>query len=115
IADRFIATWAGGTPHPMADFFRIRSAGFRGVLLFNLFVAVGAWCGMALLAWHRNPYGLPVIIAPLLFPIPAYLTLASARYRHPVDPAILLLTAVALSWCFVRWLGRLKNRNEPAR
>jgi hypothetical protein len=115
IADRFIATWAGGTPHPVADFFRIRSAGFRGVLLFNLFVAAGAWCGMALLAWNRNPYGFPVVIAPLLFPIPAYLTLASARYRHPVDPAILLLTAVALSWCFVRWHGRLKNRNEPAR
>jgi Dolichyl-phosphate-mannose-protein mannosyltransferase len=115
IADRFVATWTGGTPHPLADCFRIRSSQFRGVLLFNLFVAIGSWCGMAVLLWNRNPYGFPVIVAPLLFPIPAYLTLASARYRHPVDPAILLLTAVALSWCSARWHGHLKNRNEPAR
>jgi len=115
IADRFVATWTGGTPHPLADFFRIHSWGFRGVLLFNLFVAVGAWCGMALLLGIRNPYGCPVVIAPLLFPIPAYLTLASARYRHPVDPAILLLTAVTLAWCSARWRGRLNDRNEPVR
>jgi len=27
-----------------------------------------------------------------------YLTLASARYRHPMEPVLMLLTAIALRW-----------------
>lgn len=42
-------------------------------------------------------YALPLVIFPVIFPLVYYLTLGSARYRHPLDPALLLLTAVALN------------------
>lgn len=100
IWDRFVATWTGGTPHPLLDFFRIGSLEFRAILLFNLFVAVGTLAGTVIVLRNGNPYAFPVIAFPLFLPIPAYLTLASARYRHPVDPAILLLTAIALNRIF---------------
>jgi len=36
------------------------------------------------------------MIFPIVYPLAAYLTLASARYRLPIDPVVLLLTAVAI-------------------
>ena len=108
IWDRIVATWTGGTPHPLSDFFRIGSFEFRAILLFNIFVALGTLVGSAMLLRTGNPYAFPVIAFPLLLPIPAYLTLASARYRHPVDPAILLLTAIALHQMLYLWRGKRK-------
>jgi hypothetical protein len=32
---------------------------------------------------------------PVLFPILYYVTHTSLRYRHPIDPVVLLLTAIA--------------------
>ena len=112
--DRFIATWTGGTPHPIADFFRVRSFEFRLILLFNLAVALGTFAGAIMILRNGNPYAFPVLAFPLFLPIPAYLTLASARYRHPVDPAILLLTAVALHQTLHLWRGRSKISHEFA-
>lgn len=112
--DRFVETWTGGTPHPLADFIHIRSLEFRGILLFNLLVTVGAAWGIVILLRNRSRYALPVIAYPLLLPLPAYITLSSARYRLPIDPAILLLTAVAIH-CLVG--VRRTNRavcHEPA-
>lgn len=111
--DRFAATWTGGSPQPFTDFLRIRSLEFRAILLFNVFVAAGALVGAIALLRRRSPYAFPVIAFPLFLPIPAYLTLSSARYRHPIDPAILLLTAVALYGVRSR-RGQLKVFHEPA-
>ena len=40
------------------------------------------------------------------FPFAYYLTLALPRYRHPIDPTLMLLTAIAITrsarWCFFR-------------
>ncbi len=93
---RFVETWTGGTPNPLRDFLRVDSVEFRTILLFNLLVAVGAFAGLGFVLQKRNPYWFPLAVYPLLLPIPAYLTLSSARYRHPIDPAILLLTAIAI-------------------
>lgn len=93
---RFVETWTGGTPHPIRDFLHIDSLEFRTILLFNLLVAIGTLTGLGFVLQNRNPYWFPLAVYPLLLPIPAYLTLSSARYRHPIDPAILLLTAIAI-------------------
>ena len=97
IAYRFIAFWAGGTPHPAADFLHDHSAQFRGVLLFNLLVAVGAFWGIIALCRARNVYAFPLAVFPIVYPCAYYLTLALPRYSLPIDPIVMLLTAVALN------------------
>jgi hypothetical protein len=37
-----------------------------------------------------------VAVSPLIYPWAFYLTLALPRYRHPIDPVLMLLTAVTL-------------------
>lgn len=103
---RFIATWSGGTPTPLQDFIRVPGLWFRGVVLFNFFVAVGTAAGIAILWEQRSAYLFPIAVFPLVFPWAYYLTLVVPRYRLPVDPAVMLLTAVALVAMSSRSTGR---------
>jgi 4-amino-4-deoxy-L-arabinose transferase-like glycosyltransferase len=93
---RFIATWSGGTPTPLQDFIRTPGLWFRGVLTFNFFVAIGAAAGIVVLWKQRSAHLFPIAVAPVVFPWAYYLTLVVPRYRLPIDPAVMLLTAVAL-------------------
>jgi 4-amino-4-deoxy-L-arabinose transferase-like glycosyltransferase len=93
---RFIATWSGGTPTPLQDFIRTPGLWFRSVLIFNFLVAVGAAAGIVVLWKQRSAYLFPLAVFPLVFPWAYYLTLVVPRYRLPVDPAVMLLTAVAV-------------------
>ena len=96
IAGRLVSLWSGGTPTPLKDFWNSRSAWFRYVLLFNLAAALGAVIGLVRLLRARSIYVFPVAVFPLVFPCAYYLTLALPRYRHPIDPALMLLLALAL-------------------
>jgi len=96
IGHRLIALWAGGTPYPVTDFRKNHSLWFRFVLLFNIFAAIGALLGIVVLYRRRNPYLVPTAVYPIVFPWAYYLTLNLPRYRLPIDPVVLLLTAVAL-------------------
>jgi len=93
---RFVSIWSGGTPSPASDFINRPSAWFRYVLLFNLCAALGALGGILFLFRRGNPYGFPLAVYPVIYPWAFYLTLALPRYRHPIDPALMLLTAVTL-------------------
>jgi 4-amino-4-deoxy-L-arabinose transferase-like glycosyltransferase len=95
-ASRFIATWSGGTPTPTQDFIQTPGLWFRGVLIFNLFVAVGAAAGIVILWKERSACLFPIAAFPMIFPWAYYLTLVVPRYRLPIDPAVMLLTAVTL-------------------
>ena len=96
-AYRFVAIWSGGTPHPVTDFLHRPSLRFRGVLLFNLFVAIGALWGIVVLCRARSVYAFPLSVFPIVYPCAYYLTLALPRYSLPIDPIVVLLTAVALN------------------
>ena len=96
-AHRFLATWAGGTPSPVHDFLRVDSLRFRFILAFNVLAALAGAAGILILYRRRNPYWFPAACFPVIFPCIGYLTLASARYRHPIDPALLLLAGCALT------------------
>lgn len=93
-ARRFITTWTGGDETPLTDFFRNHTFYFRSILLANIAAALGCLAGAILLACRRHPLSFPVIIVPVVFPLMSYITLASPRYRHPIDPIILLLAAI---------------------
>lgn len=95
---RFVSLWAGGTTHPWNDFLLVHSLYFRFVLLFNIFGAFGALTGIAVLIRKRSVYAIPLAIFPLVFPWAYYLTLALPRYRLPIDPIVMLLTAIAVCW-----------------
>jgi hypothetical protein len=96
IANRFISIWSGGTPNPATDFLGTPSLWFRSILAFNLLAAVGALCGIIILFRNQNAFAFPVAVLPVVYPWAYYLTLALPRYRLPIDPIVLLLTAVAL-------------------
>jgi len=99
---RFLTFWSGGTPTPIADFIHKASRWFRYVLSFNILTAVGALAGIIVLIARRSAYAFPLAIFPLVLPWAYYLTIVEPRYRQPVDPVVMLLTAVAFSRLFSR-------------
>lgn len=105
IGGRFVSLWAGGTPIPVRDFFRNGSAWFRYVLLFNVCLFAGMVAGIVILYRARSTYALPAAVFPLVFPWAYYLTLSMPRYRHPIDPVLILLMAIAL----LHWFGPRKK------
>jgi hypothetical protein len=92
---RIVGTWLG-TESPWHDYFSTDSLLIRTIFIFNAFVALGTIAGIVLLFTRRSLYAFPVSIVPLLFPLIYYVTHTSLRYRHPADPASLLLTAIAI-------------------
>ncbi len=105
-ASRFVGTWSGGTPTPVEDFIRTPGLWFRGVLLFNFLVAFGTAAGIVILWKQESAYLFPISVFPLVFPWAYYLTLVVPRYRLPIDPAVMLLTAVALQAICSRQITR---------
>ena len=97
MAERFTALWTGGSTNPVRDLIHAKTARFYFVVLFNLLAAAGATAGIAVLWRERSPYAIPLTAYPLVFPLVYYFALAPPRYRHPIDPALLLLTAIAFT------------------
>jgi hypothetical protein len=97
IAGRFVMLWSGGSLHPIDDFIHNHSAWFRYVLLFNIAAGLGALAGIVVLIRSRSTYAFPLAAGPVIFPFAYYFTLAFPRYRHPIDPTLMLLTAIALA------------------
>ena len=98
-AKRVVAFWIG-TAQPIAAFQSTDSWLARVILIGNFLTWIGAIAGTATLFWKRNFYALP--LAAFLAAVPAlyYVTHTSLRYRHPIDPIVLVLTAVALEATF---------------
>jgi 4-amino-4-deoxy-L-arabinose transferase-like glycosyltransferase len=96
IERRIISLWSGGTPTPVKDFLNAPSLWFRFVLLFNLVVAVCALLGLVILFRRRSVYAFPAAVFPFVFPWAYYLSLVLPRYRLPIDPVVMLLTAIAI-------------------
>lgn len=96
---RFAATWAG-TSTPWRDFFSTNSLFIRIVFLSNISAAIFGLAGLVILFVKRNPYAFPVATLPVIFPFAFYLSQALLRYRHPIDPIVMILCAVSLSAAF---------------
>jgi hypothetical protein len=93
-ADRFAAFWTG-TPFALDTFLATDSWLVRTVLLCATFSGIAALAGIVVLVWRRSPFAFPLAVYPLVFPLVYCITHTSLRYRHPLDPIVLLLTAVA--------------------
>jgi hypothetical protein len=101
---RFLAIWIGGGANPG------RNLRVYWVILFNVLAAAGTVAGLLFLWLGRSVYAFPLTAFPLVFPLVYYLALAPPRYRHPIDPALLLLTAIAFTH-----LSNYRNTKRPWR
>jgi hypothetical protein len=121
VGRKFVDFWMG-TEAPVKNFRETDSWLIRGILLSSFLTAVGALFGIVAL-WggrkritHRrrvrragaemepdgaeemtSPPMFPLAVFPVVFPCLYYLTHADLRYRHPIDPVVLLLAAIFLA------------------
>jgi hypothetical protein len=109
--ERFIAFW-GGIPNPIDKFMATDSWLVRSLILCAIVSGLGAMIGIGVLLWKRSEFAFPLAVYPIVFPFLYYITHTSLRYRHPIDPEILLLTAIA---CAVALGARRTETIEPTR
>jgi 4-amino-4-deoxy-L-arabinose transferase-like glycosyltransferase len=67
-----------------------------------------AFAGMILAAIRRNAWSLFAWLF-VLFPIPYYMTSTNPRYRHPIEPMMVVLAGFFFTECG-RWWTRRRNR-----
>lgn len=92
---RFVAFWTG-FPAPFEGFASAKSLSTQIVIVVNFLVALGTLAGLVA-AWiqlRRHAFLLSAF--PVAFPWIYYATQPYLRYRLPIDPVLLLLTAIAL-------------------
>jgi hypothetical protein len=101
-ADNWIGSW-----DPVQDIWKTLALRSQFILASNIVVAVLGLIGILILSREKNPYTFPIAMFPLIFPIVYYVTHSSVRYRHPIDPAMIVLTAYAMAYPFsVRSLAK---------
>lgn len=115
---RILNFWLG-TDAPLRSFRETNSNLIRGILAANPVSAAGAFLGILALWWKRRKAAraqlaaaengeqrdnhkrrdavLPLAAYPVIFPLLYYVTHAYLRMRHPIDPVVMLLTAMALA------------------
>jgi Dolichyl-phosphate-mannose-protein mannosyltransferase len=113
MAERFISFWSGGATHPIDDFVQKKSLWFRYVLLFNIAAGIGCVAGIVVLLRRHDSSALPLASLPVVYPLVYYLTVVTPRYRFPLDPVALLLTAIA-SRAFVATYSSVRNPHAKA-
>jgi hypothetical protein len=119
---KFLAFWMG-TESPIKNFRETDRNLIRGILLSSFLTAIGALFGLIVLRGGRKKITQrgtegrggrekngreekaelagnvvwPLAVFPLVFPCLYYVTHADLRYRHPIDPVVLLLAMVAVA------------------
>jgi hypothetical protein len=94
--NRFAAFWTG-IANAVQNFTETDSSLVRALILCALLSGIGALAGVFVLVLRHNEFTFPLAIYPIVFPILYYITHTSLRYRHPIEPIILLLTAIAIN------------------
>jgi hypothetical protein len=108
---RFAAFWAG-IPNPIDQFLATDSWLARGLILCATFSGIGALLGIVMLIRLHSPHTFPLAVFPVFFPFLYYITHTSLRYRHPIDPVVLLLTAIAVG-ALAQTPSRWRSPNTP--
>jgi Dolichyl-phosphate-mannose-protein mannosyltransferase len=106
-----------GMASPFKTFRETDSNLVRILLLSSFLTAVGSLFGIVSLWRARSAIISPLAMFPLIFPCLYYVTHADLRYRLPIDPALCLLTAIALASAWSRpqaeiYGSRVSTRTE---
>jgi hypothetical protein len=93
-AQRFVAFWAG-IDSPLQRLLHAESLADRIVLLANFLIALATLSGLVAVWIKRRHYAFVLSVFPVVFPWIYYATQPYLRYRQPIDPILMLLTALA--------------------
>ncbi len=104
---RFADNWMG-TWEPIQDGWSKMSLQNRSFLIANISLSLLSLLGVLLMYREKNQYAFPLATFPLIYPIIYYVTHSSPRYRHPIDPALVVLAIFALAYP-IRALVRMRN------
>jgi hypothetical protein len=110
--DRVVAFWLG-TSAPIGDFLSADSFLLRSVSVCSFLLLLGTAAGLALLYLAANEFIFPVASFVLFLPLIYYLAHASLRFRHPLDPILVLLSAFALT-TILRFLASSASSGPPS-
>jgi len=94
---RFADNWVGAWD-PVQDIWRSLTWDSRTVLLSNISISLLGLAGLLLLFRQKSPYAFPIAMFPLVYPIVYYISHTSQRYRHPIDPVLVVLASLAISF-----------------
>ena len=132
---KFVSFWMG-TEAPVKNLLETDSWLIRGILLSSFLTAIGAlggivvlWKGKKRITQRRSERRVSaesvenademgemarktvflLAVFPVIFPCLYYVTHADLRYRHPIDPVVLLLTVIFLAEMVGLVSGRLRK------
>jgi 4-amino-4-deoxy-L-arabinose transferase-like glycosyltransferase len=94
-ATRFLFWWAGWWTAAVESLLQGHLAlPYRFV--FYLLVSLLAYAGMRLCMAQKNRAWMPFLIVLAIYPLPYYIVHVNNRYRHPIEPLLVLLGCYAL-------------------
>jgi Dolichyl-phosphate-mannose-protein mannosyltransferase len=94
-ARRVVATWLG-TNSPWYDFLHADSSLARFILFWSALSFATMLVGFVRLYRSHSPSLFPLAVFPVIIPVTFYLAHTSLRHRHPIDPILCLLMALAI-------------------
>jgi hypothetical protein len=114
LAEKKCAAFWTGMDSPLKTFRETDSNLVRGILLCSFLTAIGAFVGIPALWRRRSTMTFPLAVFPVIYPCLYYVTHADLRYRHPIDPVLCLLTAIAATsaWELARAKGHTKSTED---
>lgn len=92
---RFVHTWTG-TTDPAKDLWPHAIPILRVFIVYNYAFPVLTLLGLFFASRTRNIATLPLASVIFCYPLVYYITHASLRYRHPIDPVMAVLTTYAV-------------------
>jgi 4-amino-4-deoxy-L-arabinose transferase-like glycosyltransferase len=101
---RFIVIWTG-TSVRVKDVWPMMTWPNRIAFGINALLVVCGWAGLWAMFRLRSPLAWPFFAYLAFYPAVYYVTHATLRYRHPVDPALTVLASYAIA-CAVRAVAR---------
>ncbi len=91
---RVLYTWTGFWNFPLR--WKLDGTGLPNLLTYS-FVSLLALAGLYRAIRDRRDGVIPLVIPLVVFPIAYYLTHSDSRYRHPIDPIVVVFTAYAVT------------------
>jgi hypothetical protein len=89
---RFVENWLAISDSPV-DFWGNTPLYIRAFFVLNVLLSLSTLLGVLFAYRFRHPQAFPYAMVPLIFPIIFYITHSSLRYRFPMDPIMMILSA----------------------
>jgi len=101
--NRFVFFWQG-TSDTLADIWRAAPVGPALQVTSYALLALGGFLGLMLALRQRLQTTTPFALSLFVYPLVYYATSPAVRFRHPLDPVLILLTVFALGRMAPRWM-----------